>query len=209
MGGYEERNSRQNLMETLKIPIHQLPSHNFDNKLARSNADDQITDAHTLTQAAQVSQHWYSLLQDEQTWKDMCEWHRFTPIITPLSRHRPINARKPSEAIPSAQWSISQTRSRGGGQMESSSAGSINRAAEGNALSNLALDQAQEYYVPHSVPLGPHPSLFGYGRPTSGFKAQFKDAYQTRMCTSTTTPFILLMDQNEIGFKVEGFSSSS
>ncbi len=39
----------------------------------------QVDDPRTLARASCVSRHWRKLLEDEQTWKDMCERHRLHP----------------------------------------------------------------------------------------------------------------------------------
>ena len=43
--------------------------------------------ARTLARSAQVSRYWNQLLQDEQTWKDMCDRHRFSAIQSPIHPH--------------------------------------------------------------------------------------------------------------------------
>ncbi|KAK4684701.1 F-box and WD-40 domain protein CDC4, partial [Tremellales sp. Uapishka_1] len=43
-----------------------------------------VDEARTLGRAAQVSSYWRSLLEDEQTWKDMCSKHRFKAVVSPL-----------------------------------------------------------------------------------------------------------------------------
>lgn len=113
----------------------------------------------------------------------MCDWHRFTPIITPLSNRRPSTSRKINAAGPAAPSTLWSAGNKGRG-----SGGIMRRASEADgAVANALMlgpvqggNRPAEYYVPQSTPLGPHPSLKGFGRQAAGFKAQFKDAYQTR-----------------------------
>lgn len=72
----------------------------------------QVEDARTLARASQVSRYWFTLLQDEQTWKEMCERNRFLPLRSPLLAHssQSRNARWPQidhvlrSGLPSPQY---------------------------------------------------------------------------------------------------------
>jgi hypothetical protein len=148
----------------------------------------------------------------------MCEWHRFTPIITPLSNRRPSGSRTTAgPASPSAHWSPGQSRLIGGPGMGSTFSSSGRRTSEpdGSAVGALMLGPVHstnykpEYYVSQSLPLGPHPSLKGFGRQAAGFKAQFKDAYQTRKCDKLVFHVSPLTEQKEIGCTVVECSSNS
>lgn len=45
----------------------------------------------TLARASRVSRFWNSLLEDEQTWKEMCDKHHFRAIVSPIAYPRPGN----------------------------------------------------------------------------------------------------------------------
>lgn len=129
----------------------------------------------------------------------MCLWHRFTPIVTPLSSRRSNSrwslgaplAGGPAWGLDQPIWGADAGIGLGvrgviGGQEEHDPAivesGSARVAVVGPDMSHEPEPEAQ-YYVPLSMPLGLHPSLRGFGRQDPGFKAQFKDAYQTRKPT--------------------------
>lgn len=51
----------------------------------------QVDDARTLARASCVSRYWRRLLEDEQTWKEMCQRHRFQTDVISRSQQRVIS----------------------------------------------------------------------------------------------------------------------
>lgn len=66
-----------------------------------------VEDATSLAKASLVSKHWYGLLQDEKTWKNMCYRHRFqaASVVPPIPSLPPVRHKRPVQNVPSARTS--------------------------------------------------------------------------------------------------------